>query len=204
MRTSSAKVRVFDAATRAEIQRKKLAALEADNWVEDRPKDDDDDDYQDADSGDGVTATLPGAPPTQMPNGKRCARGRVGCGRSEAEESEEESQERQVQRRAKVQDITGMHTLKAMPSPVGGGGLASKSFARRALQEIIDDAQYDHYPSWVPNFASVAAAPSIYPKRSFCPITGLLGKYKCPMTGEYLATLPAYETHRETRLKGLV
>jgi hypothetical protein len=56
----------------------------------------------------------------------------------------------------------------------------------------------------VPNFASVAAAPSIYPKRSFCPITGLLGKYKCPMTGEYLATLPAYETHRETRLKGLV
>jgi hypothetical protein len=121
VRTSSAKVRVFDAATRAEIQRKKLAALEADNWVEDRPKDDDDDDYQDADSGDGVTATLPGAPPTQMPNGKRCARGRDGCGRSEAEESEEESQERQVQRRAKVQDITGMHTLKAKPSPVGGG-----------------------------------------------------------------------------------
>lgn len=60
VRTSSAKVRIFDAATRAEIQRKKLAALEADNWVEDRPKDDDDDDYQDADSGDGVTATPPG------------------------------------------------------------------------------------------------------------------------------------------------
>ena len=56
-RTSTAKVRVFDAATRAEIQRKKLAALEADNWVEDRPKDDDDDDeynpLADADSGDG-------------------------------------------------------------------------------------------------------------------------------------------------------
>ena len=71
-------------------------------------------------------------------------------------------------------------------------------------QEILDEAEYHKYPSWVPNFASVAAAPSIYPKRSFCPITGLLGKYKCPMTGEYLATLPAYETHRETRLKGLV
>ena len=88
----------------------------------------------------------------------------------------------------------------ALPSP----GSILRVFARRALQEIIDDAQYDHYPSWVPNFASVAAAPSIYPKRNFCPITGLLGKYKCPMTGEYLATLPAYETHRETRLKGLI
>ena len=88
------------------------------------------------------------------------------------------------------------------PPPVGG--LGAKSAFCSPLQEIIDDAQYDHYPSWVPNFASVAAAPSMYPKRSFCPITGLLGKYKCPMTGEYLATLPAYETHRETRLKGLV
>ena len=61
MRTTSAKVRVFDAATRAEIQRKKLAALEVDNWVEDRPKDDDNDsDYHHASSGDGATATLPG------------------------------------------------------------------------------------------------------------------------------------------------
>lgn len=133
---------------------------------------------------------------------KRCARGRDGCGRPEAQEPEEESQERQVQRRTKVQDITGMQPRKAVPSPPSGSNLSV--FARRALQEIIDDAQYDHYPSWVPNFASVAAAPSIYPKRNFCPITGLLGKYKCPMTGEYLATLPAYETHRETRLKGLI
>ena len=204
MRTSTAKVRVFDAATRAEIQRKKLAALEADNWVEDRPKDDDDDDYQDADSGDGVIANPLDSPADPDAQRKRCARGRDGRGRSEAEEPEEESQERQVQRRAEVQDITGMHTQKAVPLPVGGLGSKLSVFARHALQEIIDDAQYDHYPSWVPNFASVAAGPSIYPKRSFCPITGLLGKYKCPMTGEYLATLPAYETHRETRLKGLV
>merc|ERR1712008_403057 len=62
-RTSTAKVRVFDAATRAEIQRKKLAALEADNWVEERPKDDDDDDeynpLADADSGDEVAVDAP-------------------------------------------------------------------------------------------------------------------------------------------------
>ena len=59
-RTATAKVRVFDAATRAEIQRKKLAALEADNWVEERPREDDDDDeYIDADSCDGDALTLP-------------------------------------------------------------------------------------------------------------------------------------------------
>ena len=56
----------------------------------------------------------------------------------------------------------------------------------------------------VPNFESVAAKPSAYPPRSFCKITGLAGKYKGPVTGEYLATLAAYETHRETRLKGLI
>ena len=35
-----------------------------------------------------------------------------------------------------------------------------------------------------------------------CSVTGLMGKYKCPVTGDYLATLEAYGTHRETRLKG--
>ena len=72
------------------------------------------------------------------------------------------------------------------------------------LQEVVDESQYHLYPSWVPTFESVAARPSVYPKRSFCKITGLIGKYKCPVTGDYLATLPAFETHRETRLKGLI
>ncbi|KOO25464.1 hypothetical protein Ctob_012001 [Chrysochromulina tobinii] len=41
-------------------------------------------------------------------------------------------------------------------------------------------------------------------RRQFCSVSGLMGKYKCPVTGDYLATLEAYETHRETRLKGLI
>ena len=68
----------------------------------------------------------------------------------------------------------------------------------------MDEAEYHKYPSWVPNYASIAAAPSRYPPRRFCSVTGLAGKYKCPITGDYLATLDAYNTHRETRLKGLV
>ena len=71
-------------------------------------------------------------------------------------------------------------------------------------QEILDEAEYHKYPSWVPNYSSIAAGPSRYPQRNFCSVTGLQGKYKCPVTGEYMATLDAYTTHRETRLKGLI
>lgn len=74
----------------------------------------------------------------------------------------------------------------------------------KSLQEVLDEAEYHKYPSWVPNYLSVAAAPSRYPARNFCSVTGLVGKYKCPVTGDYLATIDAYTTHRETRLKGLV
>lgn len=74
----------------------------------------------------------------------------------------------------------------------------------KSLQEIIDEAEYHKYPSWVPNYSSIAAAPSRYPPRRFCSVTGLVGKYKCPVTGDYLANIDAYTTHRETRLKGLI
>ena len=74
----------------------------------------------------------------------------------------------------------------------------------KSLQEVLDEAEYHKYPSNVPNWASIAAAPSRYPPRRFCTVTGLAGKYKCPVTGDYLATLDAYGTHRETRLKGIV
>uniref|UniRef100_A0A7S3TUL0 Vps72/YL1 C-terminal domain-containing protein n=1 Tax=Strombidinopsis acuminata TaxID=141414 RepID=A0A7S3TUL0_9SPIT len=74
----------------------------------------------------------------------------------------------------------------------------------KSLQEVLDEAQYHKYPSWVPNYLSVAAGPSRYPPRHFCSVTGVVGKYKCPLTGEYLGSLDAYTTHRETRLKGLI
>jgi len=55
-RKASSHVRVFDAETRRHITQKKLDALEADNWQEDKRKaDDDDDEYDplaDASSGD--------------------------------------------------------------------------------------------------------------------------------------------------------
>ena len=74
----------------------------------------------------------------------------------------------------------------------------------KSLQEVIDESAYYRYPSWVPTFSSIAAKPSRYPARRFCSITGNRGKYKCGVTGDYLASVSAYTTHRETRLKGLV
>jgi len=74
----------------------------------------------------------------------------------------------------------------------------------KSLQEVLDEAQYHKYPSWVPNYLSIAAAPSRYPPRKFCSVSGTIGKYQCPMTGEYLGSLEAYNMHRETRLKGLI
>ena len=53
-RSGSAKVRVFDDHMRKEIKRKKLAALEQDNWHEERraADEDDDEDYNPLDGGD--------------------------------------------------------------------------------------------------------------------------------------------------------
>ena len=63
-RKASAAFKVFDAQTRAEILRKHLASLEADNWVEDRRGgDEDDEDYiQQASSGDGAAPALHPSP----------------------------------------------------------------------------------------------------------------------------------------------
>ena len=53
-RSGSSKVRVFDEHMRKEIKRKRLAALEQDNWHEERrvAEEDDDEDYNPLDDGD--------------------------------------------------------------------------------------------------------------------------------------------------------
>ena len=156
-RTASAKTRVFDAYTRAEIKRKRLESLESDNWHEAQHIDDNDEEYNpldDASSGDEVSVAGP-------------KRGR----------GKKKTQKKDV---------------------------FSATQKCKSLSEVVDEADYHTYLSWVPNYASIAAAPSQVPPRHFCSVTGVLGKYKCPVTGDYLATLDAYTTHRETRLKGLI
>ncbi len=162
VRKASAYVRVFDEHTRNEIKRKRLDALEKDNWQEEKQAvgDEEDDDYNPMDDGD-----------------------------DSGEESVAVGSKRTTSKKKK----------KRRQSDVWNAAQKCKS-----LREIIDEAEYHKYPSWVPNYVSIAAAPSRYPPRRFCSVTGLAGKYKCPVTGDYLATIDAYTTHRETRLKGLI
>lgn len=55
------KTRVFDEHTRKEIKRKKLDQLENDNWIEERPKDEEDDDeYMEDEDGEGAAYVCPG------------------------------------------------------------------------------------------------------------------------------------------------
>ncbi|KAL1529026.1 hypothetical protein AB1Y20_010346 [Prymnesium parvum] len=150
-RKATEKVRVFDASTRAELRKRKLDALEADNWEEEKPTEED------------------------------------------GEYLEEEEDE-----------IVAVGAAKRARKKKAKRDVWNATQKCKSLQEILDEEQYLRYPSWVPNFLSIAAAPSRYPPRRFCSVSGLEAKYKCPVTGEYLATLDAFETHRETRLKGLV
>uniref|UniRef100_A0A7S4NC35 Vps72/YL1 C-terminal domain-containing protein n=1 Tax=Prymnesium polylepis TaxID=72548 RepID=A0A7S4NC35_9EUKA len=149
------KVRKFDGHMRSEIRKKKLDALEQDNWQEEKPRveEEEDEDYMDEDDED------------------------VAVGTSKKSNKKKKKQKR---------DIWNA-TQKCKP-----------------LQEILDEEQFHRYPSWVPTWESIAVGPSRYPRRHFCSVTGLMGKYQCPVTGEYLATLEAWNTHRETRLKGLI
>ena len=158
-RKLSQHLRVFDDHTRSEIKRKRLDALEADNWAVERRKDGgdpDDDDYN----------------PLEDPGSD--------------EEVAVSGAKRSKKKKKKARDKWNA---------------AQKC---KTLQEVLDEAQYHKYPSWAPNWLSIAAAPSRYPPRRFCSVSGVVGKYQCPVTGDYLGSLSAYTTHRETRLKGLI
>lgn len=86
----------------------------------------------------------------------------------------------------------------------GGDAFRDKGLGACTFDDVVAEAQYDKLPPWVPTYVTAAARPSSRPPRHFCYLTGLPGKYKCPVTGDYLANLDAYEMHTETRLKGLV
>jgi len=206
-RKISERMRVFDEDTRREITRRRLESLEKDNWQEERRKEEDEDEEEyvlSASSGDEVAVS---------------------------------AAKKQRRKKQKKRDAW------------------NASQQCKTLQEIIDEAQYHKYPSWVPTYVSIDAKPSQYPPRRFCSVSGVAGKYRqaisrpawlcwlhactpvlrpnedvgvltsrcgtpqrlsqssvaaerfcyrCPVTGDYLGSLDAYSTHRDTRLKGLI
>lgn len=164
-RQLSDKVRVFDDHTRQELKRKRLDALERDNWQED-VVDADDDEYVPGDDDDDEELFLGDRKPSKKKGGAK------------------------QQKKKKTRH--------------GGDSARDEAARTKSFDEVVDEEQYHKYPSWVPTYATAAVKPSTRPPRKFCYLTGLPGKYKCPVTGDYLATLGAYEIHKETRLKGLI
>mmetsp|Transcript_3422 Transcript_3422/g.9761 ORF Transcript_3422/g.9761 Transcript_3422/m.9761 type:complete len:176 (-) Transcript_3422:220-747(-) len=162
-RQLSEKVRVFDDDTRETLKRKRLDALERDNWVDDGG--DDDDSY---------------------------------------EPDEDASDEELFLGDEKKSKKKGARKGPKKKTRHGGDQFREEGQKSKSFDEIVEDEQFHKYPSWVPTYENARAKPSAYPPRKFCYLTGLPGKYRCPVTGDYLATLDAYEVHQETRLKGLI
>ena len=178
-RQRTQKTRVFDEATRKELKRKRLNALENDNWQQERQReilDEDDDDYNPLDdgdeSGDGARTRHP--PQTGLVVSPFFFVLSRACVASRSAEMKVDASTKGSSKKKK----------KAKKKDVWNAAQNCKS-----LQEVIDEADYHKYPSWVPTYASIAAAPSRYPPRRFCSVSGLVGKYKCPITGDYLATV---------------
>jgi hypothetical protein len=156
-------VRALDDHARQELKRKRLDALEQDNWQEDALEPDDDD-YD----------------PNESDEEAKMGLGEQKKGRKKAPSKGLKKKTRQ-----------------------GGDQFRDEGARTKTFEDIVEDEQYHKYPSWVPTYLSAAVKPSTRPARKFCYLTGLPGKYKCPVTGDYLATLDAYEMHKETRLKGM-
>lgn len=161
-RQRQTKVRALDDHARQELKRKRLDALEQDNWQEEALEPDDDD-YDPNDSDE-----------EELFLGEQKKGKKRGAGKSLKKKTRH------------------------------GDQFRDESARTKSFDEILDEEQYHKYPTWVPTYLSAAVKPSTRPPRKFCYLTGLPGKYKCTVTGDYLGTLEAFETHKETRLKGMV
>ncbi|KAL9652078.1 hypothetical protein ABK040_015880 [Willaertia magna] len=71
-------------------------------------------------------------------------------------------------------------------------GKKKVKFVKRKLEQVLYDI--DHLEeAKEPNYLSITAPPSLYPKRNFCSITGFQANYTCPITGQRYLNVAAYE-----------
>ena len=190
-RQGTSKVRVFDEHTRKEIKRKRLDSLENDNWQEERQKleDEEDDDYNPLDdgdeSGDGVhaRARILCSPRTARPGALSCSllffsRDYSVCPSRECMRTHATHASRRSIARAEVKVDSKRSTKKKKPKKKDIWNATQKC---KTLQEVLDEAEYHKYPSWMPNYTSIAAAPSRYPPRRFCSVSGLARRMVCSL-----------------------
>jgi zinc finger HIT domain-containing protein 1 len=91
---------------------------------------------------------------------------------------------------------------------MGGGRTVATSAAKakrfkapplKSLALALNLEQYDRYPSYIPTYLSIEAAPSKFPPRHFCYICGNSSNYQCPSCGLRFCKIRCDEEHRETR-----
>lgn len=58
----------------------------------------------------------------------------------------------------------------------------AKSKALKSLRSIIAAEHYDHLPANCPTYVNIEAAPSTFPAKKYCDITGLPALYTDPKT----------------------
>jgi len=64
---------------------------------------------------------------------------------------------------------------------------------------VIEDEKLEAYPSHVPTYLTVVAAPSSRPIRFFCSVCGHVGTYTCTRCGSRYCCSQCYQTHQDTR-----
>ena len=65
----------------------------------------------------------------------------------------------------------------------------------KTLDRIIDEQGYSIENG--PNYVSINASPSKYPKRHFCSLCGSIGTYACVRCGSRVCTNKCLELHKE-------
>lgn len=69
----------------------------------------------------------------------------------------------------------------------------------RSLQQLVEEAGIDAYPSHVPTCLTAAAAPSALPRRSFCLTCGYLARYTCTRCSQKYCSLSCNQAHVEAK-----
>eukprot|EP00347_Sterkiella_histriomuscorum_P000614 403375167 len=193
-------MRVVDDETRRIIQQNRIDALEADNLFENLREEEDEqalddemwDDYAGGSGSDQEENSI-------FQNNSSTNTGKSKKGRKDAVGGT--SNQRKT--RSQGQDISKsllqqarMASSNISKENIGKKGQRGKiDLAKVFYQEFYVNEQFMNFP----NYLSVAAKPSKFPRRFFCSVCGYNSKYQCTRCGLRYCTMKCGETHRETR-----
>ena len=166
---------ILDLDARRHVMAARVAALEADNQVEQA-----EDEYTAADDSDDDEQVLAGAAGAKAKGAKggkgKAATGGVGG-----------------KRRGRGAAAGGVEAESA-----DGAGKAGKRRARVSLLALVDKLGMRDEGAVEPNYVTAASSPPNHPPRSFCSVCGYLSCYTCVRCGMRYCTIACQRTHNDT------